>query len=266
MGEVTTTFMWPSMRPVTRQPVAEPAKNMTRYDGARVTGTWGQEDWDPLPFDITLDAPAFAPEMLPFVARALPFRAGYTATVPTFTSTSRLRDVTMTVQGQESFTQSDGSTASVWAIEEVTPGRTTRTQRYLVDADTRDLVAITTSIQGADIVIETTTQAALDAALAAAEEARARMVTLRPGSDALAVDAIEGYSQDYTVKLVQPQQRDLATQSRTLTLDRDAGTMTVETVTTANGAQQSSEIVTMSYPSLRPLRTRVPRRAASRRS
>ncbi len=177
-GEVTTTFRWPSMQAIMRQPAGN-SKNTTRYDGARVTGTWGQGDWDPIPFDITLESAAFAPEMLPFVARALPFRAGYTATVPTFTATSRLRDVAMTVEGQETFTKADGSTASVWAIEEVTPGRTVRTQRYLVDAASRDLVAITSSVQGTDIVIETTTQEIIDAM--AAE--RASMASLRPDGD-----------------------------------------------------------------------------------
>ena len=251
-GEVTTTFMWPSMQPVMRQPAGSD-KVMTRYDGTTVTGTWGQGDWDPIAFDITLDNAAFAPEMLPFVARALPFRAGYTATVPTFTASSRLRDVMMTVEGQESFTTADGSTVSVWAVEEVTPGRTTRTQRYLIDADTRDLVAITMSMQGTDIVIEQTTQEAIDAM--AAE--RAMMASLRPGDDALAVDALESYSQTYTVKLVQPQQQDIGTQTRTVTVDRDEGTVTIEgTTEIAIAGQRSTETLVMAYPSLQPLRSR----------
>ena len=251
-GEVTTTFRWPSMQAITRQPAGND-KNMTRYDGARVTGTWGQGDWDPLAFDITLENAAFAPEMLPFVARALPFRAGYSATVPTFTASSRLRDVTMTVEGQETFTKADGSTANVWAIEEVTPGRTVRTQRYLVDASTRDLVAMTASVQGTDIVIETTTQEALDAM--AAE--RAMMPSLRPGGDALAVDALQSYSREYTVKLVQPQQQDIGTQTRTVTVDRGEGTVTIEEATSIPLAgQETSSMVMLAYPSLRPMSAR----------
>ena len=159
----------------------------------------------------------------------------------------------MTVEGQETFTKADGSTANVWAIEEVTPGRRVQTQRYLVDAASRDLVAITTSMQGADVVIETTTEAMLD--VMAAE--RPMMASLRPGADALAVDALESYSQSYTVKLVQPQQQDIGTQTRTVTVDRGEGTVTVEEMTSIPIAgQETSSTVTMAYPSLRPLSAR----------
>ena len=59
-GTVTATMMWPSMQPVMRE--VEGDSDIMRYDGATVTGTWSSGDWDPLPFDITLDAAPFAPE------------------------------------------------------------------------------------------------------------------------------------------------------------------------------------------------------------
>lgn len=250
-GEVTSTFAWPSLRPIMRQPTD--SKNMTQYDGARVTGTWGQGDWDPLPYDITLDSAPFLPETLPLVARALPFRAGYTATVPTFTASGRLGEHMMTVVGQETYTRSDGSTVAAWVVEDSTSGRGGRAQRFIVDAASRDLVAITFSGRGGDVVIEPTSQAAIDAAA----EARSMVMALRPGSDALAVDMLESYSQDYVVKLVQPQQQDIGTQSRTVTVDRQAGTVTIEEATEiAIAGQKTSSTTMLAYPSMRGMSSR----------
>ncbi len=251
MGEVTTTFAWPSLRPIMRQPAD--SDNMTQYDGARVTGTWGNGDWDPLPYDITLASAPFQPEVLPFVARALPFRAGYTATVPTFTASGRLKDHLMTVVGQETFTRRDGSTVSAWVVEDSTFGRGGGTNRFHVDAASRDLVAVTFSMRGADVAIEPTTQEAIDAAA----QARSMMMSLRPGSDALAVDALRSYTQSYTIKLVQPQQQDIGTQSRMVTVDRQAGTVTiVDSTEIAMAGQKNSSTTVLAYPSLRGVSSR----------
>lgn len=250
-GEVTTTFAWPSLQPIMRQVTDSPS--MTQYDGARVTGAWGRGEWDPIPFDITLRSAPFQPETLPFVARALPFRAGYTATVPTFTANGRLSEHTMTVTGQETYTRADGSTVSAWVVEDATAGRGARTQRYVVDAASRDLVAVTFSGRGGDVVIEPTSQEAIDAAAAA----RAMVMSLRPGNDALAVDALQSYTQNYTVKLVQPQQQDIGTQSRTVTVDREAGTVTIEESTEiAIAGQMTTSTTTLAYPSLRGMNSR----------
>lgn len=252
-GEMTTTFAWPSLRPILRQPAEDAAQNTTRYDGARVSGAYSRGEWAPLPFDITLESAPFQPEALPFVARALPFRAGYTGTVPTFTAGNRLREYTMTVVGQEDFERADGTTASTWVVEQEGEGRGARTERYFVDATTRDLVATSYTNQGTTVVIEPTTQEALDMAA----QARSMMTALRPGSDALAVDALQSYSQSYVVKLVQPQQQDIGTQSRTITVDRAAGTVTVvDSTEVPLAGQKTSSTLVMAYPSLLPLSSR----------
>ena len=249
--EITSEFAWPSLRPIHSQ---RSPQSIATYDGTRVTGVYGRGDWDPLPFDITLQDEPFQPEVLPILARALPFRAGYTARVPTFAADVRLRDVQLAVVGQEDFRRADGSTASTWVVEETSTGRGSRTRRYYVDADTRDLVALSFSPQeGTAVVTEPTTEEAL--ALAAAD--RAAGDALRPGSDVLATDALAGYSQDYVVRLVQPGQQDIGTQTRRLTIDREAGTATLEvSIEVAMAGQRTSETVVVAYPSLRPISSR----------
>ena len=224
-GAVTAVFEWPSLRPVSRERTVEEGADRVAYDGARVTGEYGRGEFDPLPFDITLQTTPFAPETLPVLARALPFRAGYVATVPTFSANRRLRDVTLTVIGEESFSRGDGSAADTWVVEETSEGRGSRTQRYYVDAATRELVAVSFEPQeGTTVVTEPTTEEAL----AEVAANRSRGVALRPGSEALATDALQSYSQDYVIKVVQPVQQDAGTQSRTVTVDRDAGTVTIQ--------------------------------------
>ena len=250
-GSVTTTFEWPSLRPVSRERAVETGGDRVAYDGMRVTGEYGRTSFDPLPFDITLQTTPFAPETLPILARALPFRDGYVATVPTFSASRRLRDVTLTVIGQESFTRNDGTAATTWVVEETSEGRGSRTQRYYVDAATRDLVAVSFEPQeGTTVVTEPTTEEML--AQVAAN--RAAGEALRPGSEALALDALESYSQDYVIKVVQPVQQDAGTQTRTVTVDRDAGTVTLQSeVEIAMAGQKTSETVVAAYPSLRPI-------------
>ena len=250
-GAVTATFEWPSLRPVSRERTVEAGADRVAYDGTRVTGEYGRNSFDPLPFDITLRTTPFAPETLPILARALPFRDGYVATVPTFSAGRRLRDVTLTVIGQEDFSRGDGSTADTWVVEETSEGRGARTQRYYVDAATRDLVAVSFAPEeGTTVVTEPTTEEAL----AEVAANRARGEALRPGSEVLAVDALESYSQDYVIKVVQPVQQDAGTQSRTVTVDRDAGTVTIQSETEiAIAGQKSSETVVAAYPSLRPI-------------
>ena len=253
-GSVTTTFAWPSLRPVTRERDAETGADRVRYDGTRLTGEYGRGDFDPLPFDVTLQTTPFAPETLPILARALPLRDGYVATVPTFSASRRLRDVTLTVLGREDFARADGSTADVWVVEETTTALRGRTQRYYVDAATRDLVAVSFEPQeGTRVVTEPTTEDAL--AQVAAN--RTAGVPLRPGDETLAVDALQSYSQDYVIKVVQPVQQDAGTQTRTVTVDRGAGTVTVETaLEIAMAGQTTTETIVLAYPSLRPISSR----------
>ena len=253
-GETTTTFAWPSLRPIRRERVTEAVTSRTTYDGRHVTGVYGRGEWAPLAFDITLDAMPFQPEVMPLVARALPLRAGYTATLPTFDASQRLREVTMTVVGEETFVRADGSETPVWTVEQTSTGRGAETLRYAVDGQTRELVGISLNARpGTMVVMETTTQEAIDAI----EARRARIGALRPGSDALAVDALQSYSQDFVVKLVQPQQQDIGTMTRTLTVDRTAGTVTLEERTEiALAGQKSRSTMVMAYPSLRPISAR----------
>ena len=250
-SEITSEFAWPSLRPVRSE---RSPKSTVRYDGTRVTGVYGRGDWEPLPYDITLQDEPFQPEILPILARALPFRAGYTARVPTFAAGTRLRDVQLTVVGPEDFRRADGATAATWVVEETSEGRGSRARRYYVDAGSRDLVAMSFSPQeGTDVVTEPTTEEAL----AQVSADRAVGDRLRPGAEALATDALQSGSQSYVVKVVQPVQQDVGTQTRTLTVDRDAGTVTlVSEVDIAVAGQKSTETVVAAYPSLRPVSSR----------
>ncbi len=254
--ESTVTLSWPTLAPIMRTRTAGSSTGTTTYDGAHVTGSYGRGDWDPLPFDITLAAPAFQPEAVPLVARALPFRAGYTATVPTFTADTRLRDISLTVVGEEPFTRADGTVAQAWVVEESSTARGSSDRRHFVDAETRALIATTTSARGGtSIVSEPVTEASL-AALAA--QAQTPAVALRPGLDRLAVDALMDYDKAWTVTLVEPQQQDIGTLTRSVVIDREAGTLTMvaETVIAIAG-QQTVERSVVAYPSLAPISTRI---------
>ncbi|WP_420456558.1 hypothetical protein [Rubrivirga sp.] len=254
--ESTVTMTWPTLAPRTRMRTAGTSTGTTTYDGARVTGRYGRGDWDPLPFDITLPGPVFAPEAVPLVARALPFRAGYRATVPTFTADTRLRDISLTVVGEEPFTRADGTVAQAWVVEESSTARGSSARRHFVDAQTRALIATTSTARGGtEIVSEPVTEASL-AALAA--QAATPAVALRPGLDRLAVDALADYDRAWTVKLVEPQQQDIGTLTRSVVIDRAAGTLTVESETViAIAGQQTTERSVMAYPSLAPISTRI---------
>ena len=122
------------------------------------------------------------------------------------------------------------------------------TSATFIDADSRNLVAITYTVQGADVVIEPTSQAMLDAAA----EARSMMTSLRPGDAGLATDALQSYTQEFTVKLIQPQQQDIGTQTRTVTVDEAEGLVTIESTTSIPLAgQNTSDELVLTYPGLR---------------
>ena len=252
--ETTVTFAWPSLAPTSRTASRDGLVSETTYDGADVSGQWARGEWDPIPYDITLPRPVFAPETVSLVARALPLRAGYAATVPTFTAEDRIRDYTLSVIGEEEFTRADGSTVMAWAIERTSSARGDSPRRYLVDGETRDLVA-TTRQAGSDtqLVTEPVTEAALEAM-----NAQTPAIDLRPGLDRLATDALADYSQTWTVKLVEPQQQDIGTLTRSLTIDRAAGTVTMVAETNiAMAGQVTTETAVAAYPSLEPISTRI---------
>ena len=251
--EATSTFGWPSLTPVSRTYAAGSVRGTTAYDGTHVTGSWGRGDWDPIPFDITLRTPAFQPEVLPLVARALPFREGYVATLPTFSSENRVSDYTLTVVGQEDYTRGDGSTASTWVVEQTGGGSALRAspdRRHYVDAETRALVATTFTASGTtEIVSEPVTEEAI-----AALDAETAAIALRPGLDRLEMDALTTYSQDYVIRVVQPVQQEAGTQSVAVTVDREAGTATLETsLEVAIAGQRTTETLVAAYPSLAPI-------------
>ena len=251
VGETSVTFDAVTLAPMSRQSTTSRSSGSTTYDGAHVMGAYARGEWAPLAFDITLSGAAFAPEQIPLIARAIPQRAGYTATVPTFSADRRLRDVEVSVVGQEEFTRADGSTVTAWAVEAVTSGRGGGTQRYFVADGTRELVATSFSPQqGTTVVTEPTSEEAL----AALEEGMASSVDLRPGASDVMADALEGYTRTYTIKVVQPMQQDIGTATRTLTIDREAGTATLETtLEIAMAGQNQTETTVVAYPSLRPI-------------
>ncbi|WP_412068841.1 hypothetical protein [Rubrivirga sp. IMCC43871] len=248
--DVTVSMAWPTLAPILRERSTNGDAGTTRYDGARVTGTYGRGEWDPLPFDITLPAEVFFPEALPVIARALPFAEGYVATVPTFTAERRVRDYTLTVTGQQDFQRADGSTVTAWVVEETSQGRGSSARKYFVEDGTRILVASTTTATGdTEIVTEPVTEAML-----AAMDAETPAIELRPGLDRLDLSGLTDYEGDYVVKIVQPIQQDAGTATRRMVVDEAAGTVTLTTTTEiAMAGQRTSETAVAAYPSLAPI-------------
>ena len=251
-GAVTSTFAWPSLRPV--ETVRGEASRAT-YQGARMVGAYGRRGWEPLPYDITLDVEPFQPEVLPLIARALPLREGYVATVPTFSAGTRLREFTLAVTGRMPFVRADGTEQTVWVVEETSGLFGGRPRRYLIDGDTRDLVATTFAPQaGATVVIEPITEDALAARAAAATGG----VPIRPGAAGLATEALTSYAREYAVRVIAPEALEAGTRSLAVTIDRSAGTITLRTVydLTPVGAGRTVEDAVALFPSLQPVSRR----------
>ena len=148
----TTRMAWPSLAPLSHRSVTaredgESASSLD-FDGLRVTGVYGEGQ----PLDLELRAPVFGPRSVALVARALPFRAGYLATLSTFTAGDRLQEHTLLVVGRETV-ETPGGPVEAWVVEHDGEGPT---RRYAVDPDTRALLSTTYSPRpGA--VVETVT-------------------------------------------------------------------------------------------------------------
>ena len=140
----TARVAWPSLAPVSRHRVVARSGGTTverlSYDGRAVVGVYGDAA-SPSPLDLTLPEPVFDARSITLVARSLPLRAGYSATVPLFSASSRLETRTLTVVGRETIETADGA-VSAWIIEDQSEGPT---RRYAVHPDTRDLLSTTYS-------------------------------------------------------------------------------------------------------------------------
>lgn len=223
------------------------------FDALRVIGSYGPAGRE-LPIELELKEPAFhgggsvPADGAVLVARALPFEEGYTGTFTTFSPTRRLREVALTVAGQEQVTQADGSTVTAWAVEESTaPGGTVQ-RTYYIAPETRELVRIEFSQRGTEAVIVP----ADEAAMAAEAAARDALPQIAPGSDDLM--PVAPYEATYVLQLVQPQEMEIGTTTNRLTIDEAAGTATLVTVVDIpmQGATQRDSVVA-AYPSLAPI-------------
>ncbi|WP_412068839.1 hypothetical protein [Rubrivirga sp. IMCC43871] len=138
----TTRFAWPSLAPVSyaSTDLNGGDREQVRFDGLRMTGSYGDNGATPLAFDLSAESPVFGPGSIALIARAVPLREGYTATAPTFSGEHRFRDAAIEVVGREDATRRDGSTVSAFVVESSVGGRT---QRYFVDPETRDLLKMT---------------------------------------------------------------------------------------------------------------------------
>ena len=87
--------------------------------------------------DLTLDAAPFGPGSVGLIVRAVPMTEGYLATAHTFSADDRLEEMTFEVVGAEEVGLDDGTTVTAMAVEMRLDGRT---QRYLIDPETRELV------------------------------------------------------------------------------------------------------------------------------
>ena len=137
----TVRVAWPSLAPLAHRRVTTTADgdavSALSFDGLHVTGVYGQGQ----PLDLDLAAPVFGPRSVALVVRALPFQAGYLATLSTFTSENRLQTHTLIVVGREPVETPDGP-VSAWIVEHEGDGPT---RRYAVHPDTRELLSMTYS-------------------------------------------------------------------------------------------------------------------------
>lgn len=226
------------------------------FDALRAVGTYGPAGRE-LPLDVALKTPAFHTGTTSvaggaaLVARALPFRPGYRATLETFSATQRLREVTLAVTGREDVERLDGSMASSWVVTETTSGRGGGTRRYYVDPGTRDLLRVASGQAGNEVTVAP----ADPEALAAEAAARAAVPRLRPGDAALDASRVRTGETVSTLNLLEPMaQPDIGTQTQRVVLDEAAGTLTLVSVVEVpmqNLVQTDSVVV--AYPSLRPV-------------
>lgn len=200
-----------------------------RFDALRAIGSYGPEGRT-LPIDLELKTPAFHAGQTAvsggaaLVARALPFEAGYAGRIQTFSPTQRLREATLTVAGREDAERLDGTTVSAWVVEERPEGSDDVARRYFVDPETRDLLQVVSTPQpGTTVVV----RPADPDALAAAAAAQAALPRLQPGADGLDPSRIQTGTRVSTLRLVQPMQQDVGTQTERVTVDEAAGTLTV---------------------------------------
>lgn len=203
-----------------------------RFDALRVIGSYGPEGRT-LPIDLELKTPAFHAGRTSvsggaaLVARALPFSEGYTGRIQTFSPTQRLRESTLTVAGREEAMRLDGAAVSAWVVEERPEGSDDVARRYFVDPETRDLLQVVSPQQGGGAIV---VRPANPEALAAEAAARAALPRLRPGDAALDPARIPTGDRALDLRLLQPVQQDIGTQTERVTIDEAAGTLTVVSV------------------------------------
>ncbi len=228
---------------------------MATFDALRVVGSYGPTGRT-LPIDLELKEPAFhagsssLSSGAALVARALPFREGYVGTLTTFSPTRRVGEAALTVTGREDVTRLDGSTVSAWTVEEASEPGGDAQRTYYIDPDTRDLLRISFSTRGTDALIVP----ADPEAMAAEAAARAALPVVSPGDEVLRPDWVTGYDKDFTLQLVQPQQMELGSAVRRVTVDEAVGTITIVNVLniTVQGQTQTDSLVA-AYPSLAPI-------------
>ena len=254
----STRLAWPSLTPLSDHFEAGDEVGEAAYADGGVAGSFGKPG-AALPFSFDLATPRYPAAALPFIVQALPFEDGLTVTVPTFSAKERFREATLTVEGREDAERPDGSTVSAWVVRQVGGSGIAGQfpQRHLVDPETRQILRTTFEVQGMRIALVPTTPEAQAARAAEAAAARAAATSLRPGSDALATDALRSSESDLVVRVVQPVQQDAGTVTRNVVVDEAAGTvtMTTETVIAMAGQHQQATYVA-AYPTLAPLSLR----------
>ncbi|MEM0962699.1 MAG: hypothetical protein AAGK21_09210 [Bacteroidota bacterium] len=233
--------------------------------GTNVSGEHRTRDQRTSSFDIDLSEVPFDPTSMLLIARSLPLEAGYTATVPTFSPISRVRDVTLTVVGEENVTGIDGESRMAWVIQEghgTSGGRqevstSDLARRFFVDGETRELVQTTLALRrGVTITLVPATADQLGPA--------GDIASIQPGTAPLDVSRLTSYDRRYQIRIVEPTEQDFGTTSRQLTVDEDAGRATLVVTTelsmTAGVTVRDSSVAF--WPSLRPISRTITRQGS----
>lgn len=258
----STRMAWPGLTPLSDDFSAGGEVGTAAYADGGVSGSFGPEG-RALPFAFDFGTPRIAPAALTLLVQAVPFEDGFTVTLPMFSAKERYRESTLTVTGREDVERGDGATVEAWVVEQRGGGGAAGqfTQTHYVDPETRAILKTEIDAPGVRIIAVPMTEAdvaaraqAADAAEAAEQAVRDAAPALRPGEVTLALDAIESEDVHLAIRLVQPQQMDAGSETRTVVVDEDAGTVTLisDTHITLAGQRLRSTLVA-AYPSFAPI-------------
>ena len=237
----TTVVAWPGLAPVSRVArggaTERGATERVAFASGRVRGRVVTGNLDE-PVDAAVPEGVFGEGVALRIVRSVPLRAGYTATFQTADAHGVVSTDTLRVVGETQAPRADGTQAAAWTGTLARAGEPRHT--YLVDAVTRGLLQVAYSFR-AGATMETAPPRPTPAG-----------PVLRPGDAALDTRWLRDETATYTVRLVEPDRRDVGlmtvvrtlagggvTETATLVLPQQGATVTTATAAAATLSPQT---------------------------